>query len=257
VLRFPSFTEEEERRHVASTLLAIPRDVDGDGRADLIVHRMVGELMRSRSETRLYRNPGDGADPQAEPELRIERAGGNAALRIGDVDGDGRAELLEAYLGFGVVQAIRFLTLQRVELRLRIVAVPDAAGAPPRETWSDDVSFPFDLSTSRVLGVVPFIEADWNADGRVDLCWSGGDGKLRFRLGEARAAGPGFGREVAVVPLGLSGDLVAADLDGDGLEDFVGWDPLDREGRLRVGRNRGTLPGTGPALRAVPGAAAE
>jgi FG-GAP-like repeat len=250
VRRFRPFSPEEERRHVASTLLATPRDLDGDGRADLVVHRMVGELMRSRSTTTLFRNGGDGADPQAEPSARIERSGGNAAMRIDDVDGDGRLEMLEAYLGFGVLQLVRILTLGRVELRLRVLTLPDSG--EPVETWSDDVSFPFDFSTSRVLGVLPYIGADWNGDGRLDLCWGEGDGKLRFRLGEQRPDGPGFGRSVASQPLELTGDLLAADLDADGLLDFVGWDALDEEGRLRVGRNLGLLPGSAPALRAAP-----
>lgn len=248
---FPPFSAEEERRHLASTLLAFVRDLDGDGRADLVVHRMVGELMRSRSTTTIHTNAGSGADPQAAPSARIELSGGNAALRVDDVDGDGRSEILEAYLGFGVVQAIRMLTLRSAELRLRVWSLPAGSGTPI-ETWSDSVSFPFDFATSRVVGVLPFTEADWNGDGRLDLCWADGGGALRFRLGEALPAGPGFGRIVASLPLALSGDLLAADLDADGLQDFVAWDPLDGEGRLLVGRNRGVLPGTPPTLRAAP-----
>jgi hypothetical protein len=251
VQRFPAFSAEEERRHQASTLLAFVRDVDGDGRADLVVHRMVGELMRSRGTTSVHLNPGGGADPRSAPRFRLEQSGGNSALRIDDVDGDGRAEILEAYLGFGVVQAMRMLTVRRAELRLRIWTLPDGGGAPV-ETWADNVSFPFDFATSRVLGLLPFTEADWNGDGILDLCWADGDGELRFRLGEARPAGPAFGRIAGAVPLSVSGDLVAADLDGDGLRDLVAWDPLDAEGRLHVGRNRGVLPGTPPTLRAPP-----
>jgi hypothetical protein len=149
------------------------------------------------------------------------------------------------------VQAIRMLTLRSAELRLRVWSLPKGSGTPV-ETWSESVSFPFDFTTSRVVGLLPFTEADWNGDGRLDLCWSDGGGLLRFRLGEARPAGPGFGRIAASVPLHLSGDLVAADLDADGLQDFVAWDPLDTQGRLRVGRNRGVLPGTPPTLRAAP-----
>ena len=183
---------EEERRHLATTLLAFVRDLDGDGRADLVVHRMVGELMRSRSTTTIHTNAGAGADPQAAPSARIDLSGGNAALRVDDIDGDGRFEILEAYLGFGVVQAIRMLTLRSAELQLRVWSLP-AGSATPIETWSDSVSFSFDLTTSRVVGLLPFTEADWNGDGRLDLCWADGGGALRFRLGEARPAGPGFG----------------------------------------------------------------
>jgi hypothetical protein len=249
VRRFPAFSAEEERRRGASTLLTYVRDVDGDGRADLVVHRMVGELTRSRGTTSIHLNPGGGADPLGEPTARLEQAGGNSALRVADIDGDGRHEILEAYLGFGVVQAIRMLTVRRAELRLRVWALPEGGGAPV-ETWTDHVSFPFDFATSRVLGVMPFAEADWNGDGFLDLCWADGSGELRFRLGERRPAGAGFGRIGASLPLAVSGDLVAADLDADGLTDFVAWDPLDLEGRLHVGRNRGVLPGTPPALHA-------
>jgi hypothetical protein len=256
VRRFPAFSAEEERRHQASTLLAFVRDLDGDGRADLVVHRMVGELTRSRGTTSIHLNGGGGADPLAEPSLRMEQAGGNAALRVDDVDGDGRSEILEAYLGFGVVQAVRMLTVRRAELRLRVWALPESGGAPV-ETWADHVSFPFDFTTSRVLGLLPFTEADWNGDGFLDLCWADGGGELRFRLGERRPAGPGFGRIAAALPLAVSGDMVAADLDGDGLPDLVAWDPLDAEGRLHVGRNRGVLPGTPPALRAPAGGGAD
>jgi hypothetical protein len=247
---FPPFTAEEERRHLASTLLTFPRDLDGDGRAELVVHRMVGELMRSRTTTTIYGNGGAGADPMAPPSVKIEQSGGNSALRLDDLDGDGRVEILEAYVGFGVVQAIRMLTLQRVEARLRVLTL-GKDGAPPVETWASNVSFPFDFATSRVVGLLPYTEADWNGDGRLDLCWGDGTGVLRIRLGEAREAGAGFGSIVASVPLGVSGDLVAADLDGDGLTDFAAYDPLDREGRLRIAHNRGALPGTPAGLRSI------
>jgi hypothetical protein len=246
---FPPFSPEEERRHLASTLLGSVRDIDGDGRADLVVHRMVGELARSRATTTVHLNRGDGADPAAAPDVRIERSGGNSAVRLDDVDGDGRLELLEAYVGFGVVQAIRMLTLQSAELRLRVLRLPDAGSTLARETWSDDVSYPFDFTTTRVRGVLPFSEADWNADGRCDLVWADGSGLLRLRLGEANGKGPRFGPVAASASLPISGEVLAADVDHDGLPDFVAWDPLDLEGRLRIGRNRGALPGTRPSLR--------
>jgi len=247
---FPPFTPEEERRHTASTLLAFARDLDGDGRAELVVHRMVGSLLRSHATTTVHRNTGDGPDPRAAPWTRIESKGGTSAIELADLDGDGRVELLEAHIPFGVVQAVRMLTLGRLEVNLRVRALPAEGGAV--ETWSADVTFPFDFENSRVLGLMPHTRADWNGDGRRDLCWGDGSGKLRFRLGEARADGPGYGAIVAELELPLSGDLVSADLDGDGLTDFVAHDPLDREGRVRLGINRGALPGTRPGIRATP-----
>jgi hypothetical protein len=249
---FPPFTAEEERRHTGTTLLAFATDLDGDGRADLIAHRIVGNLMRSHAVTTVHTNGGGGPDPGAEPWTRIESNGGTSVIQLADIDRDGRMELLEGYIPFGVVQAVRMLTLGRLEARLRVLALPREAGAPPVETWRTEVSFPFDFETSRVLGVMPYTEADWNGDGLRDLCWGDGSGKLRFRLGEARAGGPGYGPVAATLSLPLSGDLVSADLDGDGLPDFVAHDPLDLEGRVRIGMNRGALPGTRPGIRATP-----
>jgi hypothetical protein len=248
---FKPFSEEEERRRVASTLLAYPRDVDADGRTDLIVHRMVGSLLRSHAVTSLYRNAGAGADPQAEPWTGLESSGGTAVVELIDIDGDGRLEFLEGHVPFGVLQVIRMLTFGRLETRLRVLALPEQAGDPPRETFKTEVSFPFDFETSRVKGVLPHIETDWNADGFRDLCWSEGSGELTFRLGEARPEGPGYGRK-AEQDVDASGELFAADLDGDGLPDFAIFDPLDRGGTLHIGMNRGALPGTQAGLRASP-----
>jgi hypothetical protein len=43
---------------------------------------------------------------------------------------------------------------------------------------------------------------------------------------------------------------VAADLDGDGLDDLALYDTLRDGGGVQVLRNRGTLPGARPELRA-------
>ena len=40
-----------------------------------------------------------------------------------------------------------------------------------------------------------------------------------------------------------------ADLDGDGLDDLVVYDPLDEKGAVQVLWNRGALPGTAPRLQ--------
>jgi hypothetical protein len=248
--RFPPFTPDDERRHTASALHAFARDLDGDGRADLVVHRIVGSLMRSHATTTVHLNAGDGPDPAAAPWVRIDSKGGTSAIELADLDGDGRVELLEAHIPFGVVQVVRMLTLGRLELRLRVRALPRQAGAPAVETWSADATFPFDFENSRVLGVMPHAQVDWNGDGLLDLCWGDGSDKLRFRLGERRDAGPGYGGVAAAVELPVSGDLIPADLDGDGLPDFVAYDPFDVDGRVRIGINRGALPGTPPGLHA-------
>jgi hypothetical protein len=49
--------------------------------------------------------------------------------------------------------------------------------------------------------------------------------------------------------LSTAGVIRFGDLDGDGLLDFVIFDPHNFDVPVRVGRNLGRLPGTRPALR--------
>ncbi len=247
---FPAFSDEEEVRPETSMLRAIPSDLDGDGRADLIVHRTVGRLMGSRAHTAIHANrEGRGADPSAIPDAELHREGGFSTLEAVDLDGDGRSELLETSLSFGVAQMVRILTLRSAEVQLRVIRF-GAGLSGPEVGWSGDVSLPWDLDASRVRAMLPNIDGDWNQDGLRDLAFGDGEGSVRLRLGERTAAGPGFGAEAARVPSTNTSSTLVADADGDGLPDLVSWDMLDAEGRISIALNRGTLPGSPPTLRA-------
>ena len=68
------FTAAEELRHKATSLRIIARDLDGDGRADLMVHRTSGTLLRSHSVTAVYRNRGDGVRLEDPPWLLLDES---------------------------------------------------------------------------------------------------------------------------------------------------------------------------------------
>jgi hypothetical protein len=114
-------------------------------------------------------------------------------------------------------------------------------------SWEQDVTFKLDLGEGRIAGFFPTGDGDWNADGRRDLLHPSGDDAMAIRLGEPGALGPTFGKPVGEQPMPLSaGRLRVADLDGDGLDDLVAYDPYDTKGRVFVFYNRGILPGTKP-----------
>ncbi|MFI5319744.1 MAG: FG-GAP repeat domain-containing protein [Myxococcota bacterium] len=244
--RFPPFTFEEERRADTNLLLPDLGDLDGDGDADLIVHRTVGTLTGSRAETRIHENPGGGADPLATPAGTLTVAGGVATAKLSDLDGDGRAELLQSVLPFGIAQLARILVRSQAELELRVYGFDRNQLATPQLRWSDEITLPFDFKEGRVTALLPDFAGDFNGDGRRDLVYGDGDGNARIRLG---APGGGFGREAASVPLGASGGAsLSADLDGDRLDELVFWDPVVQGGRLRVARNKSKLPGSPPRV---------
>jgi hypothetical protein len=245
--RFPPFSFDDERRADSNLLLASLADLDGDGDADLIVHRTVGTLMGSRAETRVHANAGGGADPLGEPAGALTVEGGVASAELADLDGDGRAELVQSVLPFGVAQLARILVRSQAELELRVYGFGPGAIGTPQLRWSDELTLPFDFRASRVTTLLPDFSGDYNGDGRRDLVYGDGDGAARIRLG--RASGGGFGDEVAEVPFGAAGGAsLSADLDGDRLDELVVWDPVQERGHLHVARNLGRLPGSPPRV---------
>jgi hypothetical protein len=243
------FTSAEELRHKATSLRIIVRDLDGDGRADLVVHRTSGTLLRSHSVTAVYRNRGEGVHLEDPPWLLLDESDALSSADTIDLDGDGRAELVSSKIEFGIVQVARALAMRRVEIELRVFPLGGPVGTSPRPSWTGSVSLPLDFSEGRVSALLPTAEGDWNGDGRKDLLYGLARDEIAVHLGVAGESGPGFGPRVATQSAPAQGLTCIADLDGDGLDDLVVYDPRDEKGAVQVLWNRGALPGTAPGLR--------
>jgi hypothetical protein len=247
-----AFTPAEELRHNATSLRVIVRDLDGDGRADLVVHRTSGTLLRSHSVTAVYRNPGQGVRLEDPPWLLLDEGDLSSADTV-DLDGDGREELVSSKIAFGIVQVVRALAVRRVEIELRVFPLGGPVGTTPTPSWTGAVSLPLDFSEGRVSALLPTAEGDWNGDGRKDLLYGLARDEIAIHLGVAEETGPGFGPRAATQHAPAQGLTCVADLDGDGLDDLVVYDALDEKGAVQVLWNRGVLPGT-PARLRRPGA---
>jgi hypothetical protein len=249
-LRLTPFTAEEELRPRATQLQLLARDVDGDGLTDLVLHRSFGTLLRSQDRSEIFRNPGTGADVNAEPNARIAPESGVGVLDAVDLDGDGRLEIVQARIGFGLVQLLRVLTTRRAQVELRIETVKGPGITGLVRSWSDTISVGLDFEQGRPEGLFPTVEGDWNGDGRRDLLLGVSGKEIEILLGGAGESGPAFVGNGITQEVPATGRALVADLDGDGLDDLTVHDPRDATGRLHWLRNRGVLPGTGPGLRA-------
>ncbi|HKK53567.1 MAG TPA: VCBS repeat-containing protein [Myxococcota bacterium] len=251
-LELAPFDEETERRFRGTSQTHLARDLDGDGRAELLLTSITGSLTRSRSVTRIHAGGAQGVDLRSAPLAVRESEGGFSELHPVDLDGDGRVELVETTMELGLLQLVRILLTRRAETTVRVLVLD--AGRPEglRVAFEDDLSFRLDFGEASVSGLLPAL-GDWNGDGIQDLHVSRGEEAIGFRLGSDRPDEPLFGAVVGDQPLPLgSGRSRSADLDGDGLDDIIAFDRTDPDAPLVVLQNRGRLPGTPPTLRPAP-----
>jgi hypothetical protein len=226
-------------------------DLDRDGRADLLVSQTSGGLMRAKNHTRIHLNRG-GTFDLAHPDHEYVREGGVAADQLVDLDGDGRPEWLRIFLPFGLLEMAELFVQRSVDVDVSVFR-PDEHGGFEREPWiTRALSFSFDFETLRPRGFAAPLTDDWNRDGYRDWLASA-DGKAV----EVWLGGPShrFASAQSRDPVDSSGRVSTGDLDGDGLPDFVVYDPRRTDVPLYVGRNRGNLPGSPP--RVAPSGARE
>lgn len=205
------------------------RDVDGDGRSDLVWHHPNGNLASWRM---------NGASVVGEA---VQFAGGGfVPLATGDFDGDGRADVLwnraqgdmQVWLGNGVGYSGQFLRMYPVGWDLVGAADADGDGRSDllwhnRATGNlaywimDGASVTREAVQRAEGGFVPTALGDFNGDGRADVLWNRPQGDLQVWLGNGVTFAGQFLR-----PYPWGWNLVGAgDIDGDGRADLVWHQP--------------------------------
>jgi hypothetical protein len=240
-----------ERDHIRGSggVTAEAGDFDGDGRADLLVTHVAGSFADARSTTLAWLNR-DGRWDRESPVGVFQTKGAVADDLLVDLDGDGRVELVRAEVPMGVVELVELLLQRSIDANVRVHRFAGGSfGAEPSAKVK--LAVPVSFDTFRTAGFVPHAHADLNGDGARDLLLGASGSRLEVRLGGRE---PLFSRTDATQAVDTGGELRAGDLDGDGLDDLLIFNPQLPGHPLRLLRNRALLPGTAPRL--VPGGAA-
>jgi len=246
---------EEDQIRGTGTVRVEARDLDGDRRVDLLITYTTGGFLAPRSETTFHLNRGGSWD-LAHPDQTFTSEDGWNAFQLVDVNGDGRVELIEARMPLSILELVEVLLTRAIDVEVSVYrpvsvhrpgARPGANGVFAAKPWLHsklDIGFSFDTFEPR--GFVPRMEADLNRDGHLDRLGSGDGKALEVYLGGGDKP---YRKRVAHQELDTGGALRFGDLDNDGLTDFLLYDRTRPDTPIRIGRNRGVLPGTGPRVR--------
>jgi hypothetical protein len=215
-------------------------NLDGDRRMDLVVSHTSGGIFDARSEARLFLNRGGDWNLDEPDRVIVERGSVSRNLLI-DLDADGREELVHVRVPLGVLEVVEILLTRALDAEIALYRTGEDGALARDPFFSRKLDVPISLERQTSLGFVPTMDADLNGDGLRDLLDSGGGGSLVIHLGGGEAP---YRERVEQEDVDTGGRVAFGDLDADGLTDLAIYDPRRPGAPIRLGLNRGVLPGT-------------
>ncbi len=229
-----------EQDHVrgSGSVVTTARDIDSDGRLDLVVTHVEGTFTDTVTTTYIYRNR-DGEWDLDDPDDRFESRGTLSSDLLMDIDGDDVLELVRIQIRFSILEIVELLLTRQLDAVIAIHRLaPD--GTYDTDPWSrKKVSTGLNFETFRPKGFMPRADVDLNGDGLTDFVTSANGKALDVYLGGDD--GP-LAKRAARQKLPTTGVIRFADFDADGLPDFLLYDSQSFDAPVRIGRNRGMLP---------------
>jgi VCBS repeat protein len=210
-----------EQEHTLRLVHVSPliEDLDGDGRADLILTKMTGRITDRRIVTSVYLNRNGNLSVQ--PHVRVEHDGFASTLFTQDLNGDGKRDLVFPLAKIGVRNLISNLLSNRADISLLAHLYREQGTYHSAPDWTRNFTYQIDMSDGVVLqGVWPNIDGDFDGDGKADLLVAGNDEVAVYLA----TAGTLFARNPAArVPVKTSSRVMVRDLTDDGRADIVLW----------------------------------
>ncbi len=229
----------------SGSIVSTVRDVDNDGRADLMISHVEGSFVDTVTTTYLYRNR-DGRWDIDNPDDSYVSDGTLSSDLLVDLDGDDEFELIRIQFRFSVLEMVEFLLTRKFDVRIAVYKLDDSGRYSDKPWARKKISTAISFETFRPKGFMPRAGLDLNADGLMDFVTSADGRGIEVYLGSAD--GP-FSKRSALQRLDSAGNIQFEDFNGDSLPDFVLYNPASMDGTVRIGRNTGWLPPrNGPGL---------
>lgn len=232
-----TFINEIDHSRGSGSVVPQPRDIDGDGLLDLVITHVAGSFTKSTTTTYVYRNREGRWNLDAPDDQFIDEGVWNSDLLM-SLDQDRELELVRIQFRFSVLEMVELLLTRNIYTQIEIHRLQDD-GHYDDKPWSrQKVSVGLSFDTFRPKGFTPTGGLDLNADGLMDFVTSA-DGKgIQVYLGGPK--GP-FAKRPQTQKFPSNGVIRFTELNGDGLSDFLLYDPQAFDANVSIGRNLGRL----------------
>jgi hypothetical protein len=230
--------DEADYSRGSGSVVTSARDIDADGRLDLMISHIEGSMVSTATTTRIYFNRDGGWDLAApDDEFTIE--GSVTSNLLMNIDRDDALELIRIQVKFSILELVELLLTREIDTQIMVHRLQDD-GRFGEDPWSrKKIGTGISFDTFRPKGFMPRAGLDLNADGLMDFISSAnGDGIEVFLGGDQ---GP-FGKRAAIQKLPTAGTIHVDDVNGDDMDDFVLYDSQATDAVVRVGINLGALP---------------
>ena len=229
---------EEDYVRGTGSVVTSARDIDADGRLDLMVSHIEGSMVSTATTTRIYFNRNGGWDLTS-PDDEFSQDGSVTSNLLMNIDQDDALELIRIEFKFSVLEMVELLLTREIDTQIMIHRLGED-GRFGEDPWSrKKIGTKISFETFRPRGFMPRAGLDLNGDGLMDFISSANGKGVEVFLGGDE--GP-FGRRAGIQRMATNGIIHIDDINDDGLADFVLFDSLEIDAAVRIGVNQGALP---------------
>ncbi len=229
---------EEEKIRRRATLSYRVADLNGDRRADVVVHKVSVNLTQWSAETAVFLGRAGPGRPER-PDQRFTSHGLLSGVSLDDLDGDGLPELSVWAIKMGLWPVVEILLRRTIHLEVAYYHASWPEGFSGEAAGRRTFAFRIDPSRpSFFRGVLPTTTGDFDGDGLRDVVAGRKDEGLAIYLG--RPGKEGFASRPWTVLEARGVNFVRVDdLDGDGRTDLYGYSVAEDASHIRLWLQRG------------------